>query len=313
MPIVVGFLNLKGGVGKTHVTILAGLGLVEAGYKVLLKDFDPQGSLSEIMLSWPVLLELEKKLRRRGIDTGFKLTWLLLSDVEMNYFISSGIFQEVIVPVDTPFGEIDVFPVLPKNYADTFSFSCRQEETRLYEFFADLDYDFVLVDLPPQPIPPTAEVLKVVDVVIPPVLYNHESSIRPVTLLVTQALLEKSVVQSRIFYGKTIPAVPGTVLNMVTRRQAPDGFIKPLPFTKTLSHEMYKAYNALKRAKSDERLSQYIDLSKIGLLKTPYMDDVPFYKSYKVKSMSLSDFIVFYEENKLQRAAIRRLVEKLRR
>ena len=48
---VISIINHKGGVGKTTTTAYLGEALANKGFKVLLIDIDPQGSLSEVPIS----------------------------------------------------------------------------------------------------------------------------------------------------------------------------------------------------------------------------------------------------------------------
>jgi chromosome partitioning protein len=90
---VVAMVNQKGGVGKTTTTINLGAALAEAGLRVLLVDFDPQGALSVGLGINPLQLDLtvynllmERQITARDVllETGVERMDLLPSNIDLS-------------------------------------------------------------------------------------------------------------------------------------------------------------------------------------------------------------------------------------
>lgn len=142
---IIAFSSQKGGVGKTTSCMIAGYGLAERGYKVLIVDADPQASISFLLHT----------------DKGEGIMEALKKDIK---------------PEEAIFMKNDLLHVLRGSQGmaetgDTFSYS-KRKETALKETLEPLraSYDYILVDCPPALNLVTVNALTASDSVIVPVM-----------------------------------------------------------------------------------------------------------------------------------------------
>jgi chromosome partitioning protein len=127
--IIISLCNQKGGVGKTTTTINLGAALAETGRRILLVDFDPQGSLSVGLGVNPHTLELSvyDLLLNRGVN-----------------------FDDVVM--ESPVDGMDILPGnIDLSAAEVQLVSEVAREQTLHRVLQPVRdrYDFILVDCAP--------------------------------------------------------------------------------------------------------------------------------------------------------------------
>ena len=185
---VISMCNQKGGVGKTTTTINLGASLAEYGRKVLLVDFDPQGSLSVGLGLNPHDMEL----------TVYNL--LMQKDVELH---------EVVVPTGVP--GMDLLPSnIDLSAAEVqLVHEVGREQTLMRVLAPALEeYDVILIDCQPSLGLLTVNALTASDGVIVPLECEY-FALRGVALLKTT--IDK--VRERLNPKLSIDGVLGTMFD----------------------------------------------------------------------------------------------------
>lgn len=127
--------NQKGGVGKTAVSAGIGAAYAEAGDRVLLVDYDPQGHLSNQLGVQPIVAGEDSLARHMAGE-------------------AKGHIRELIVPLegDSFGGRLHVLPACADAFLlDVKLSQVRAREAALERALAPLedDYDVVIIDCPP--------------------------------------------------------------------------------------------------------------------------------------------------------------------
>jgi chromosome partitioning protein len=167
MSYIIAICNQKGGVGKTALTINLGAALSEQNKKVLLIDLDPQGHLTEGVGV--------KDLYLKERDTLFEA----LTGHKGN---GDGLIHHI---------PHEKFDIIPSNYQmaliEQKLFMTRNREHKLRELLDDLSkqYDFVLIDCPPNLGNLTDNALNAAQRVVVPI-QAETSSVRALDLLFDQ-------------------------------------------------------------------------------------------------------------------------------
>lgn len=189
MAKVIGFINQKGGVGKTTSTINVARYLVDLGKRVLLVDLDPQGNASSGL----------------GIDARRQ-------EKNLYHAMTLGLSpEEIIVSTET-----ENFHVIPAAQdlagAEIEMVHMAEREFRLYQVIQKIEkyYDYVLIDSPPSLGLLTINGLVASDEVIIPVQTEYYALEGLSQLLGTIELVREHL-QPRL-------AIGGALLTMFDRR-----------------------------------------------------------------------------------------------
>ncbi len=176
MPVTVAVTNQKGGVGKTTLTINAGAALAAAGEKVLLIDLDPQGHLTEGVGRKDIYDSAKTSLYNCLVDRDPPSLASLVTQAAAD--------------------QLDLIPAtVEMTVVEQQLWGAKNREHKLRLLLGDMqpDYDWVLIDCPPNLGPLTDNALNAAENILIPV-QAEPTSVRAFELLMYQVeTIEKAL------------------------------------------------------------------------------------------------------------------------
>ncbi|MCS7110687.1 MAG: ParA family protein [Ignisphaera sp.] len=156
MPITIAVANYKGGVGKTTLASIVAATLAERfGRKTVIIDADPQSNITEVFISSIDFDKISHYAKTQG--RVFSLEWIVGSGEPMIYSITDNL---TIVPSKPEYIGLAKFLIVP---AERIRELRKEIDEKLKEF------EFIVLDLPPQMYGLIGPLIKIADALITPV------------------------------------------------------------------------------------------------------------------------------------------------
>src|SRR3954451_15457315 len=255
MSHIIAICNQKGGVGKTAVAINLGAALAEQGKKVLLIDLDPQGHLTEGVGVRDLYLEEKNTLFEALTDHKGDTDKLIHHIPHEKFDLIASNYQMALI--------------------EQKLFMTRNREHKLRELLEEIskDYDFVLIDCPPNLGNLTDNALNAARKVVVPI-QAETSSVRALDLLFDQIESVEQGLKIKIDVLAVVPSlVQESALSRRILRELRSGIPAVTPFEikkRVVLQEAYdqgrsifsyKAPNSSKEDDSHELRRLYAELA----------------------------------------------------
>ncbi len=156
MPIIIAVANYKGGVGKTTLASVIATTFAERfGRKTIIIDADPQSNITEVFVSSIDFDKISYYAKNQG--KVFSLEWIVGSGEPMIYSVTDNL---AIVPSKPEYIGLAKFLIVPAERVQELR---KEIDKKLKEF------EFIVLDLPPQMYGLIGPLIKIADVLVTPV------------------------------------------------------------------------------------------------------------------------------------------------